>query len=187
MSQLSISEVGIMLINNPAKKTLRAFCTITIGEVLAIHDIKLIEGKNGLFVAMPQKEITYKCPNSSCAGKPWVADKYCHLCGQNLAENRFERSPDGKTIVRADVCFPTSNDFRQSLTKTVVNAYNWELLLSLRPDYISAYHYYRVRADGLIDNTRRYLPEQRVRPQEADASFGEGIFDEVDSTLRSVA
>ena len=36
---------------------LRAIVSITVGGDLAVHDIKIIEGQSGLFIAMPSKKM----------------------------------------------------------------------------------------------------------------------------------
>ena len=51
---LNITDVRIKKITN-AKK-LKAYASITIDEVFVIHDLKIILGKKGLFVAMPSKK-----------------------------------------------------------------------------------------------------------------------------------
>ena len=35
----------------------KAFCTIFLDGELAIHDIRVVEGKNGLFVSMPSRRL----------------------------------------------------------------------------------------------------------------------------------
>ena len=35
---------------------MRAFVSITIDNEFAVHDIKVIEGENGLFIAMPSRK-----------------------------------------------------------------------------------------------------------------------------------
>jgi stage V sporulation protein G len=37
------------------EKILRAFATVTLDDAFAIHNIKVIEGPNGLFVSMPAR------------------------------------------------------------------------------------------------------------------------------------
>ncbi len=39
-----------------AEGKLRAIVSITIDDVFVVHDIKIIDGDNGLFVAMPSKK-----------------------------------------------------------------------------------------------------------------------------------
>ena len=49
---MKITEVKLALAN---QGTIRAFATITVDNCLAIHDLRIIEGPKGLFVAMPSK------------------------------------------------------------------------------------------------------------------------------------
>jgi stage V sporulation protein G len=50
---MNITAVRIIMYPNDK---LRAFATITIDNWLAIRGIKIIEGKKGLFVAMPNRQ-----------------------------------------------------------------------------------------------------------------------------------
>ena len=36
--------------------SLKAFCDLAIGDLLLIHGLRVIEGKNGLFVSMPRQQ-----------------------------------------------------------------------------------------------------------------------------------
>lgn len=35
----------------------KAYASITIDDAFVIHDLRIVEGKNGLFVAMPSKKV----------------------------------------------------------------------------------------------------------------------------------
>ena len=39
------------------KGTLKAFASVTINGAFAVNDLKVVEGKNGLFVSMPSKKV----------------------------------------------------------------------------------------------------------------------------------
>ena len=52
---MNITDIRIKLVENDEKK-LRAFASITIDECFVVHDIKLIDGKDGLFISMPSKK-----------------------------------------------------------------------------------------------------------------------------------
>src|SRR5262245_11256428 len=52
-STMNITSVRIIMY---PKDKLRAFATITIDDWLAIRGIKIIEGRKGLFVAMPNRQ-----------------------------------------------------------------------------------------------------------------------------------
>lgn len=48
---MEITRVQIKIMNN--ENRLRALASVTFDEAFVVHEIKLIEGANGLFVAMP--------------------------------------------------------------------------------------------------------------------------------------
>jgi stage V sporulation protein G len=49
-----ITDVRIRKIDG--QKRLRAVASITIDDAFAVHELRIIEGKEGLFVAMPSRE-----------------------------------------------------------------------------------------------------------------------------------
>lgn len=53
---MKVTSVRVKKIEN--KNRLKAVATITFDECFVIHELRLIEGKNGLFVAMPSKKNT---------------------------------------------------------------------------------------------------------------------------------
>ena len=53
---MEISEVRVKLVSN-SKERLRAFCSITIENEFVIRDLKIIDGLNGTFVAMPPRKL----------------------------------------------------------------------------------------------------------------------------------
>jgi stage V sporulation protein G len=50
---MKVTNVRVKKIEN--KNRLKAVATITFDECFVIHELRLIEGQNGLFVAMPSK------------------------------------------------------------------------------------------------------------------------------------
>lgn len=48
---------GIRLKKFNGDSPTKAVASVTIDDALVVHDIKVIEGKNGLFVAMPSKKV----------------------------------------------------------------------------------------------------------------------------------
>lgn len=51
---MNITDIRIRQVVSESK--MRAIVSITIDEVFVIHDIKIIEGDKGLFIAMPSKK-----------------------------------------------------------------------------------------------------------------------------------
>ncbi len=52
---MNISEVRIRFVKKDDSK-LKAVASITIDDCFVIHDIKIIEGTDGLFIAMPSRK-----------------------------------------------------------------------------------------------------------------------------------
>ena len=52
---MKITDVRIRLVTKEDSK-LKAVATITIDECFVVHDIKVIEGKEGYFIQMPSKK-----------------------------------------------------------------------------------------------------------------------------------
>src|SRR5699024_5722297 len=50
---LPISDVRLRRISSEGK--MRAIASITINDAFVVHDVRIIDGNNGLFVAMPSK------------------------------------------------------------------------------------------------------------------------------------
>ncbi|MBQ6602417.1 MAG: septation regulator SpoVG [Eubacterium sp.] len=51
---MQITDVRVRKVSKEGK--MRAFVSITIDNEFAVHDIKVIEGENGLFIAMPSRK-----------------------------------------------------------------------------------------------------------------------------------
>ena len=51
---MNITEVRVRRVATGGK--LKAFASITIDNVFVVHDLKVIEGQKGLFVAMPSRK-----------------------------------------------------------------------------------------------------------------------------------
>ncbi len=52
---MKITEVQIKKLDGTSK--IKALASITIDNALVVHEFKIVEGKNGLFVAMPSKKV----------------------------------------------------------------------------------------------------------------------------------
>lgn len=80
---MQITEVRVRKVNFEGRT--RAFVSVTFDDCFAVHDLRVVEGDSGLFVAMPNR-----------------------------------RLPNGE---RRDIAHPVNNDFRQTLQKAVLDAY----------------------------------------------------------------
>ncbi len=51
---MEVTDVRVRKVNGEGK--LRAVVSITLDDVFVVHDIKIIDGDTGLFIAMPSKK-----------------------------------------------------------------------------------------------------------------------------------
>jgi stage V sporulation protein G len=51
---VKITDVRIRRVNSEGK--MKAIVSVTFDEEFVVHDIKVIEGQNGLFIAMPSRK-----------------------------------------------------------------------------------------------------------------------------------
>ncbi len=129
-----ITEVRITLCNDAQNFFLRAYCSVTLDHLFAICDMKIIEGKRGLFVAMPSRLLTYPCPR--CTYKNHLEANYCSFCGRRLDVVYATRNIGRRSELHADSVYPICIEGRQMIHKAVMDAYNEEIEKSKQPGYI---------------------------------------------------
>lgn len=52
---MHVTDVRVRKIKNEGK--MKAVVSVTLDDMIVIHDIKIIEGQSGLFVAMPSRKV----------------------------------------------------------------------------------------------------------------------------------
>ena len=57
---MQITEVRVKLMPDKGER-LQAFCSVTFDDAFVVRDIKIIDGANGCFVAMPSRKLTDRC------------------------------------------------------------------------------------------------------------------------------
>jgi len=129
---VEITEVRIKLTERRSDK-LRAFCCITLDNAFVIRDLKIIEGSKGLFVAMPSRKLTDRCPR--CGLKNPLRSKYCSECGNRLPPERIPRDPEGRPKLHADIAHPINAAAREAMQKKILKAYDEEVERSKLPGY----------------------------------------------------
>ena len=133
---MDITEVRIKLMEDSDDR-LQAFCSITIDDCFVIRDLKIIEGSNGPFVAMPSRKLTSHCPQ--CGTKNHLRSLYCNQCGGRLKEDRTIRDQDGRAKLYADIAHPINSKCREMIQKHVIDEFLAELDRATQPDYVSRY------------------------------------------------
>jgi stage V sporulation protein G len=129
---MKISEVRVKLVNNKDNR-LKAFCSITMDGEFVVRDIKIIEGTNGYFVAMPSRKMSDHC--EKCGGKNHMRAKYCNNCGANLKHNKARKDPKGRMKLHADIAHPINIECRKRIQEEVTNAFKAEVEKSKQPGY----------------------------------------------------
>jgi len=118
---MEITDVRVKLVSGEEER-LRASCTVTIDDEFVIRDVKVIEGSNGLFVAMPSRKLMDHCPK--CRAKNHLRARFCNGCGTRLNEDRATRHNDRSTPLHAEVAHPINSECRDRLQSGVLAAYH---------------------------------------------------------------
>lgn len=133
-----VTEVRIKLVDgDPEEDRLQAFVSITFDNAFVIRDLKLIEGTKGLFLAMPSRKLTDRCPK--CGGKNHLRARFCNQCGYRLDEERATRETEGRAKLHADIAHPINSAAREDIEKVVTEAYREERRLAHLPGYVCRY------------------------------------------------
>jgi len=190
-----ITEVRIKLVEENNER-LMAFCSVTLDNAFVIRDLKIIEGTKGLFVAMPSRKLTDRCPR--CGSKNHLRARYCNGCGNHLDENRAPRDHDGRAKLHADIAHPINSACREVMQAAIIKSYTDERERAKVPGYVCTYDDYDggdfdyespsyagavtgrpgVRAHaGHGVPTRAHLNQQEkgAAARKTDDAFGEGL------------
>ena len=133
---MDITEVRIKLMEVPGER-LQAFCSITFDDCFVVRDLKIIEGTNGSFVAMPSRKLTSHCPD--CGSKNHLRAAHCNQCGLRLNEDRAVKDEDGRAKLYADIAHPINSACREMIQDRVISAFQEEMERSKQPGYVSSY------------------------------------------------
>jgi stage V sporulation protein G len=136
---VEITEVRIKLMED-ASERLQAFCSITFDNSFVIRDLKIIDGSNGPFVAMPSRKLTAHCPQCGC--KNHLRAAHCNQCGTRLAEDRLIKDEDGRAKLYADIAHPINSACREMIQDRVIREFRLEVDRSKLPGYRSTYDDY---------------------------------------------
>jgi len=130
---MEITEVRVKLVERSSER-LRAFCSITLDGDFVIRDLKIIDGSNGAFVAMPSRKLADRCTRCGC--KNHLRAKHCNECGQRLNENRAPKDVQGRAKLHADVAHPINAACRERIQNAVIEAFQAEIERAKSPDYM---------------------------------------------------
>ena len=119
---MEITDVRIRLSGKKSNRV-KAFATVTFDDAFVVRDMRIIEGRSGLFVAMPSRPLKDACPK--CGYRNAVRSKYCSGCGGELSVD-MSAEVDDKSLHR-DVAHPITQEMRDYIHNKVIEAYKAEL------------------------------------------------------------
>ena len=159
---LEITEVRIKLMEN-SEDRLRGFCSITFDDCFVVRDLKIIEGNNGPFVAMPSRKLSSNCPK--CRTKNHLRANYCNNCGNKLKMTGVTHDASGRAKLYADIAHPVNASCREMIQNRVIEELNRELELAQQPGYKSRYD-----DDYNNDSFDDDIPPHRPKPNQNPSS-----------------
>jgi stage V sporulation protein G len=133
---VEITEVRIKLMDD-SEDRLRAFCSITFDNCFVVRDLKIIEGANGPFVAMPSRKLTARCGRCGC--KNHLRSQYCNQCGAKQRPGTVIHDEDSPNKLYADIAHPINQVCRDMIQVAVIRGYEQELQRAQQPGYVSRY------------------------------------------------
>ena len=173
---MQLSEIRINLCGSQGGR-LKAFCSLTFDNALVVRDVKLIEGNDGLFLAMPSRKLCDRCRR--CGEKNHLRARYCNNCGARLDENRHLQYRNGnmngnghsmdRLKLHADIAHPINADTRLELERRVLLAFQEELERSKLPGYVAPKLHDGDPELNDLDDYDMHRPALRLRPTGTDA------------------
>ena len=121
---MEITEIRVFP-KEGADKKLKAYTTVTFDNQFVVRNIKVIQGSEGLFIAMPSRKIKTIC--TKCNFKNEVGSRFCNHCGSAIQENAKIDPADAKTEHR-DIAHPITQQFREYLQDKILEAFKKESL-----------------------------------------------------------
>jgi stage V sporulation protein G len=129
---MEITEIRVKLTDEQSER-LKAFCSVTLDGDFVIRDLKVIEGTNGYFVAMPSRKLADRCPK--CGGKNHLRARFCNDCGARLNEDRAPKDDTGRAKLHADIAHPINARCREEMQSRIIEAFEEEKLKAKQPGY----------------------------------------------------
>jgi stage V sporulation protein G len=172
---VEITEVRVKLMEESSER-LQAFCSITFDQCFVVRDLKIIEGTNGPFVAMPSRKLTAHCPK--CRTKNHLRAACCNQCGGKLNSDQALRDDDGRAKLYADIAHPINSGCREMIQNRVIEEFRKERQMAAQPGYRSRYDeidndldYTEIRetidTPEPAEEPRKPLEQTQIQPAEA--------------------
>ncbi len=116
---MQITEVKIRPVKHCSKEKLRAFASIIFDNCFAVKEIKIIDGENGHFVAMPSRKAMSKCPK--CYHRNASNSKFCNACGEEITISNKNKFDNHRIFM--DIAHPINVECREMIHKAIIDEY----------------------------------------------------------------
>ncbi len=118
------------------ERRLKGYATVTFERCFVVRNMKIIDGKNGLFVAMPSTKPKVAC--TRCHFKNDLGGRFCVQCGGGISRPPESLPAPGtpealEALAHRDIAHPITVEFRQYLQQRVLEVYETERAREHRP------------------------------------------------------
>ena len=96
---MDITDVRVKLASREGDR-LKAYCTIVLDGEFVVRDVRIVDGTNGLFVAMPSRKLTIPC--EKCGFKNPLLARFCNDCGCKLPRQEPVGDSDNRLRLHRD-------------------------------------------------------------------------------------
>jgi len=120
---MEITEVRVFPKDGQDKK-LKAYATVTFDNAFVVRNIKVIQGAEGLFIAMPSRKMKFSC--SRCNFKNEIGSKFCNQCGTSIQLHVEQHELVDAKAEHRDIAHPITKQFRDYLQTKILEAYRKE-------------------------------------------------------------
>lgn len=119
-----VTSVDVKLARGQGGGKPLSYVHVVFDDCFVVHDLRIIDGSAGPFVAMPSRHYMDACHD--CGWRNATVSRYCNGCGVRLADGRVWRGLDGRARVHLDVAHPVTNECRIMIHEAVMAAWRKE-------------------------------------------------------------
>lgn len=130
---MRITEVRIFSSEGKDGK-LKAFATMTFDDWFVVRNVKIIQGNNGLFVAMPSRKAMDSCPK--CRFKNARGSRFCNHCGERIEQGQSTEESEERQGSHMDIAHPITQECRVYIQEKILEAYDREMGQGLSEDAV---------------------------------------------------
>jgi stage V sporulation protein G len=156
---MELTEIRVNLATGNGGR-LKAFCSLTFDNTFVVRDVKLIDGHDGMFLAMPSRKLSDHC--GRCGEKNHLRARFCNNCGRRLDEHRGNANGNGFGNVRqklhTDIAHPINAAARRQIETQVLAEYTMEMERAKQPGYVAP------NLDCEYDDDYIHEPMRRTSP-----------------------